>query len=216
MKHGGFGGPGLETDDLYVAGSDDFRGYVWKIPPLSVLEEQRKIVSINEWENCRSVTTEVAFTKSKQDTKYLPKEISTPLCRLSGHKSIVNTAVFHPHFLHVVTAGVEKTIHLHSPTPSSPCTQDLPLSPFDVRRFNERDDSGADRLVHLNALMGGRTLDDDDSEGELETIGFFDHVLRIEGQTDVFLNRVWYLESSSGEESESDEGNDDDDELYLT
>ena len=75
----------------------------------------------------------------------------------------------------MVTAGVEKTIHLHSPTPSSPCTQDLPLSPLDVRRLNERDDR--DRLIHHNALMGSRTLDDDDNEddaGERETIGFFD------------------------------------------
>lgn len=92
---------------MYVAGSDDFRGYVWKIPPLSVLEEQRKVLSINEWENCRSATTEVgelsrlsigrqnaklffvqAFTNSIQDTKYLPKEISTPLCRLSGKNKL--------------------------------------------------------------------------------------------------------------------------------
>lgn len=51
IKHGSFGGPGLETDILYAAGSDDFRGYVWKIPPLSVLEEQRKIFSVNEWED---------------------------------------------------------------------------------------------------------------------------------------------------------------------
>jgi DDB1- and CUL4-associated factor 5 len=59
IKHGSFGGPGLETDDLYAAGSDDFRGYVWKIPPLSVLEEQRKVFSVNEWENYQSDTTEV-------------------------------------------------------------------------------------------------------------------------------------------------------------
>lgn len=51
IKHGSFGGPGLVTDDLYAAGSDDFRGYVWKIPPISMLEEQRKVFSVNEWEN---------------------------------------------------------------------------------------------------------------------------------------------------------------------
>ena len=59
MKHGNFGGPGLETDGLYATGSDDFQGYVWKIPPLSVLEEQRKVFSINEWENGQSASTEI-------------------------------------------------------------------------------------------------------------------------------------------------------------
>ena len=58
IKHGGFGGA-LETDYLYAAGSDDFRGYVWKIPPLSVLEEQRKVFSADEWENRRSPITEI-------------------------------------------------------------------------------------------------------------------------------------------------------------
>ena len=94
----------------------------------------------------------------------------------TGHKTIVNTAVFHPHFLHVVTAGVEKTIHLHSPTPSSPCTQDLPLSSLEVRQLNESDNQ-EDRLVYLNALAGNRTLDDDDDDddaGERQTIAFFD------------------------------------------
>ena len=59
IKHGSFGGPGLETDDLYASGSDDFRGYVWKIPPLSVLKEQRKAFSVNEWDNYQSSITEI-------------------------------------------------------------------------------------------------------------------------------------------------------------
>ena len=59
IKHGSFGGPGLESDDLYASGSDDFRGYVWKIPPLSVLKEQRKEISVNEWENYQLPITEV-------------------------------------------------------------------------------------------------------------------------------------------------------------
>ena len=59
MKHGNFGGPGIETDDLFASGSDDFRGYVWRIPPLSVLKEQRREFSVNEWENYQSPVTEV-------------------------------------------------------------------------------------------------------------------------------------------------------------
>ena len=103
------------------------------------------------------------------------------LSKFIGHKTIVNTVVFHPHFLHVVTSGVEKSIHLHSPTPSSPCTRNLPLSPLDVRQLDERDDQ-ADRQIYLNALIGARTIngddidndDDSDDAGERETIGFFD------------------------------------------
>lgn len=56
IKHGSFGGPGLETDNLYAAGSDDFQGYVWKIPPIPVLEEQRKVFSGNEWESYQSAS----------------------------------------------------------------------------------------------------------------------------------------------------------------
>jgi DDB1- and CUL4-associated factor 5 len=84
--------------------------------------------------------------------------------------------VFHPHFLHVVTAGVEKSIHLHSPTPSSPCTQDLSLTPLDVRQLNERDDQ-ANQQIYFDALRGTRTDEDDDPDaGERETIGFFDQL----------------------------------------
>ena len=115
--------------------------------------------------------------------------VTTMLSKFTGHKTIVNTVAFHPHFLHVVTSGVEKSIHLHSPTPSSPCTQNLSLSPLDVRQLDERDDQ-ADRQIYLNALMGARTIardnddsnnnndndDDDDSDdaSERETISFFD------------------------------------------
>ena len=59
IKHGSFGGPGLESDDLFASGSDDFRGYVWKIPPLSVLKEQRKEFSEYEWDGYQPSITEV-------------------------------------------------------------------------------------------------------------------------------------------------------------
>lgn len=41
----------METDDLYVGGSDDFRGYVWKIPPLAELLGERAIISARDWES---------------------------------------------------------------------------------------------------------------------------------------------------------------------
>jgi len=35
---------------MYAGGSDDFRGYVWKIPPLSRLAAMRDEISAEEWE----------------------------------------------------------------------------------------------------------------------------------------------------------------------
>lgn len=48
-QHGSFGGPSLSSDVYYGAGSDDFRGYVWKIPETQMLLEQRKEVEVDSW-----------------------------------------------------------------------------------------------------------------------------------------------------------------------
>lgn len=48
-QHGSFGGPGLIEDEYYAAGSDDFRGYVWKIPPVAALTEERRVIAAREW-----------------------------------------------------------------------------------------------------------------------------------------------------------------------
>ena len=48
-QHGSFGGPGLDKDIMYTAGSDDFRGYVWKVPPVAELIEKRREIGAREW-----------------------------------------------------------------------------------------------------------------------------------------------------------------------
>lgn len=48
-QHGSFGGPSLISDAYYGAGSDDFRGYVWKIPETPGLLEQRKEIDADHW-----------------------------------------------------------------------------------------------------------------------------------------------------------------------
>ncbi|KAF8967182.1 WD40 repeat-like protein [Flammula alnicola] len=209
MKHGAFGGPGLDTDNMYAGGSDDFRAYIWKIPPLAQLTAQRKELSGNEWDTYGTAST-IGFTEGRQAPKFVPVEISTPLCRLTGHNSIVNTAAFHPHFLHVVTAGVEKNIFLHSPTPSSPCTQNLQPSPANVRQLSD-EDNDEDRSNYLSALLGVRplTVGDVDEAAERQTLSLFDHILREEGGADVFSQRPWNSPGSSESESEqpdSEEG----------
>lgn len=39
----------MNEDILYGAGSDDFRGYVWKIPELSTLLRLRREINADEW-----------------------------------------------------------------------------------------------------------------------------------------------------------------------
>lgn len=71
--------------------------------------------------------------------------------------------------LHVVTAGIEKDIILHSPTPGSPCTQDLRETPRDVRSIGDDDDE--DRLIYFQSLVGALRDEDRDEE---RTIRMFD------------------------------------------
>ncbi|KIM43179.1 hypothetical protein M413DRAFT_18290 [Hebeloma cylindrosporum] len=210
MKHGSFGGPAQDVDDMYAGGSDDFRGYVWRIPSVSQLTAVRNEISASEWET-REMGSSVAFSEGRKESKFVPYEISTPLCRLTGHKSIVNTALFHPHFLHVVTAGVEKNLILHSPTPSSPCTQNLPPSPANVRELRNEDDD-EDRANYLSALLGVQplTVGDVDEAAERQTLSLFDHIIREEGDVDVFVQRRWRTPDSS--ESEHSSGSEEDDE----
>ncbi len=104
LQHGSFGGPGLDSDDMYAAGSDDFRGYVWKIPSISQLTSARKELSGEDWLNmvdseqttvgkyislsrntsihCKWVQS--AFSEGRKERKYIPVEISIPFCRLTG------------------------------------------------------------------------------------------------------------------------------------
>jgi len=75
----------------------------------------------------------------------------------------------------VVTAGVEKNVVLHSPTPSSPCTQNLPPSPANVRELKD-DDGDDDRTTYLSTLLGVQplTLGDVDEAAERQTLSLFD------------------------------------------
>ncbi|EKM79218.1 hypothetical protein AGABI1DRAFT_128379 [Agaricus bisporus var. burnettii JB137-S8] len=231
MKHGSFGGPGLEIDEFYAAGSDDFRGYIWRLPPDSELAIQRQEISPGNWQK-QEYANETGFAAGARENIYIPTEISTPLCRLTGgiysifalpnvmaetsvgHDSIVNTVVFHPHFLHVMTSGVERRMLLHSPTPSSPCAQDLPRSPTHVRQL---DTNGTpDRFNFYQALVGAfTTVGESEAAADMSerrTISMFDHIWREEGDVDVFIVRPWkheIPEDNSSDEDEDTESEDD-------
>ncbi|EIM81489.1 WD40 repeat-like protein [Stereum hirsutum FP-91666 SS1] len=205
VKHGSFGGE-ANGDDCYAFGSDDFRGYVWKIPPLQHLEEQRTV--INNHDNYGRDTTSgtIAFTDGrKRSDAYVPVDLSTPLFHLNGHKSIVNTALIHPVYPLIMTSGIERHIFMHSPTPSTPCASNLSLTPTEVRKLLEA--SAESRRRFMLAMMG-TPVDSLDPGGELgqdgASIELFDEILRQEGEADLF--RAATL-STTGSDSDFEEDN---------
>ncbi|KAG0703749.1 WD40 repeat-like protein [Suillus ampliporus] len=199
MKSGAFGGPGMDEDDMYGAGSDDFRAYVWKIPPLSTLQGLRKEITAHEWYS-REWPDIVAFAEDKWGSRYVPYEIRTPLARLNGHQSIVNSVAIHPSLLHIVTSGVERQVILHSPTPSSPAVQDLLPTPLTVRTLPPQDPAA--QRTFLRALLGPHPTLHEEDEGENGTISLFDHILREEGEADVFTVRRWGGEDEDSEDED--------------
>ncbi|KAL4263274.1 hypothetical protein AB1N83_004308 [Pleurotus pulmonarius] len=164
IKHGSFGSMGFESDGFYSAGSDDFRGYLWKVPGVAHLVNQRRQIKEREWGSQIS-PSEIAFVESESSDRYIPLELSRPYYRLTGHDSIVNTTLFHPYLPHILTSGIENHITLHSPTPASPCSTSLQRSPLGVR------------ILHCSAIEGGLTTND---PSERESIGLFDRLLRAE------------------------------------
>lgn len=204
IKHGSFGGPSLNSDAYYAAGSDDFRGYVWKIPETSVLTEQRREIGVDSWLLEGDET--IAFAKSSRETRYQPVALSRPLCRLSGHKSIVNSVLFHPSLLHIATAGIERHIILHSPTKSSPCTKDLMPTSTTTRTLPVGTPEDHSRLLRAIATGSG-TIDSDE---DAETIALFDEIIRTEGEgRDIFSSRG--CDDSEGEDEDGDEDESDED-----
>ncbi|KAK7690154.1 hypothetical protein QCA50_006803 [Cerrena zonata] len=197
IKHGSFGGPSLDGDEYYSAGSDDFRAYVWKIPSTESLQEARETISSEEWHSGERPITTVGFAPTIQSDRSLPLELSTPSCRLAGHKSIVNSTVMHPHWPFLVTAGVERYMLLHSPLPSGPCFTEMSLTSQDARLLPAANEE--DRRRFVQALTSGRRIDEEDNDDD-DTIALFDEILRQEGHADVFVLRSWSPELDFEEE----------------
>jgi WD repeat-containing protein 22 len=83
MKHGSFGGSGLTKDEYYSAGSDDFRGYVWKVPDIADLIERRLEVSANDWV-AQDSPQNIGFSEGMWEPRYVPADLSRPIFRLNG------------------------------------------------------------------------------------------------------------------------------------
>lgn len=143
----------------------------------------------------------------------------------SGHESIVNSVLFHPSLLHIVTAGIERHTILHSPTKSSPCTKDLSLTSGTVRELPAGSPEDRSRLIRAMALSLGAS----EFDVEMETVALFDEcawwvfvrvcelmffffgrIIRTEGEGhDLFLSRG--RDDSEDEDEDGDGGESDED-----
>jgi len=83
MKHGSFGGPELATDEYFSAGSDAFRGYVWKLPDNSEMIERRQKVSADDWGADDSLS-HIGFSEGQRTPRYVAVDLSIPTFRLNG------------------------------------------------------------------------------------------------------------------------------------
>src|SRR5580693_6395297 len=85
---------------------------------------------------------------------------------VQGHLSIVNSTLIHPVLPIVATAGIERQVLLHSPTPNTPWGSNLSLTPTTTRPLPNGGLTPADPSV-LRLLMRLSTIiEADDSMGE--------------------------------------------------
>ncbi|KAI5997413.1 hypothetical protein EDD15DRAFT_2245500 [Pisolithus albus] len=82
----------------------------WEILYVTTLAGLRqRFLYLGEWhtQEWRDVVGELLLA-----TRYVPLEISTPLCRLNGTTTpIVNAVAIHPSQLHIIASGVERDMH---------------------------------------------------------------------------------------------------------
>ncbi|KAI9507367.1 WD40 repeat-like protein [Russula earlei] len=168
MKRGSFGGSAQITrgETYYSSGSEDFRGYLWQIPSLTTLENERHVISADDWSNGAEndiLSTPITRLCGRFIFHYLPLYTSTIV---QGHLSIVNCTLIHPVFPLIATAGIERHVLLHSPTPDTRWGSNLSLTPTTTRSLP----SGA-----LPTTTDQSVIAVDESLGEdVHTIAFFD------------------------------------------
>ncbi len=137
------------------------------------------------------MTFSAAYTSHILGDRYIPVQLSTPVCRLggalpyklridfefsarviTGHRSIVNSTLMHPTMPYLVTSGIERHVTLHCPVSSSPCAEDLFRTPDLVRALPEP--NLEDRRLYVESLISERRLGNEDDEDDKDTIALFD------------------------------------------
>ena len=83
----------------------------------------------------------------------------------------------HPRFLHILTSGIERDILVHSPAASSPCFQDLTLTPTAVRSLS---DAPSSTDWFLRATTGPHLTMNEDEDPQPLTIEVFDKCVVID------------------------------------
>ncbi|KAJ3193707.1 hypothetical protein HK101_004336 [Irineochytrium annulatum] len=168
---------------LFAMGSDDFRAYVWEIPPVGELLERRK--EVGKVGECRPPDCVEVIGPKKR--RYVPCMIEEERFALQGHRSIVNSVVFHPHLPLIATAGVEKVVRLFAPFPlTSDCV-----------------DAPALRPVSSNPRPRSLFQDDrheETMEEDISTLRQFDYLLLSES----FHDALWGSGGDSSGESDDD------------
>ncbi|GAA5902267.1 hypothetical protein JCM5296_003968 [Sporobolomyces johnsonii] len=227
-KHGSFGGgPGAVPGEglFYAAGSDDFKSYVWEVPSVERMKERR-----SESNGGVPEEKDIVFgSRQTPDLLTLPAPLTTPSSILTGHRSIVNTVLFHPTLPYLFTSGVEKLIIRHSASPPSPSSTRL-RSPSASHpppsaalpkswHFEPRPPVAASRYPSLfgppdpgldTALRPGETGPERERRlrrEDTEVLEYFDALVEGEGREEEGL---W---AGSGCEDEDEEEDDDDDEV---
>ncbi|RIA98974.1 WD40-repeat-containing domain protein [Glomus cerebriforme] len=172
FKQGYFGGP---NGDYFLCGSDDFRVYVWKVPDMETM--------MNAQSFTKSLEEEIYF--SDNGTIINPLNNSNPQYVLNGHRSIVNSAIWHPHVPLIFSSGVEKIIKVHSAFPFSnkDCEAKVPQPPRSRFRRGEI-------IFQPNDY-------EENMEEDLATLKFFDLMLMTEEHDDP------YWGNDSSDESDS-------------
>ncbi|EOQ99354.1 DDB1- and CUL4-associated factor 5 [Wallemia ichthyophaga EXF-994] len=214
--------------DYLATGSDDFRGYVWKVPPRTTMMDRRRVMSREEMDeggfatangyayDVRSAFSSGASASASDSTApetiCLPALIDRPAFRLEGHASIVNSAMIHPSLPLIATSGVEKSVKVHTPTPFSNKLHKIPA--LDKRTPPSRqmgDETGSSRRDFLLALLSSpEDSHDADIEEDPITINFFDSLLRRDREVDIWNDDE---DDEDDKDDQDDQDNDQDDDM---
>ncbi|QRW27038.1 DDB1-and CUL4-associated factor 5 [Rhizoctonia solani] len=192
-KHGSFGGAGLglPEDSVYCAGSDDFRVYAWAVPSRDTLEQNVRYCKSDQWLLETDTSCMGFVTPDDPHTVSVPSCLRHPDFLLGGHRSIVNTAAFHPTLPLIFTSGVESHIRMHSmrPIPGGRASEPVELSRV------LPPSSQLSRISFRAAAYGADTLSREEIQvyreipREDRTIFMFDEILRMEEAPDIFQTR---------------------------
>ena len=179
MKSAIIGGP---DEELVIAGSDDFKAYVWTIPADLHSSEDgnaqgRRLSSRAAIDVSRAIIESPSPSSpanERQGDMVAIRKETWPVHILSGHRSIVNNAAYHSDLQLIFTSGIEKMVKIHSPSPLFDCHEGSDSPQSQRTRFSRLD---------LNALtvqaLAGESADSDDGnvDEDPRTLALFDFLV---------------------------------------